>query len=347
MAAPSRVFRSTGWRRGLELRGRTLVIEIENVRDFPARARGAIVTVGNFDGVHLGHQHLLDRLCARADAAGAPALAITFDPHPATLLRPSEAPVPLVWREREVELLREAGATEVAVFRTGPWLLDLSAREFFDRVIREQLGARGLVEGPNFAFGHDRRGDVNILGQWCAEAGMDFEVVDGTRIDGQLVSSSRIRRELTVGSVEEAARLMGRPHRVRGQVGRGAGRGAGLGFPTANLVEIDALIPADGVYAALARVAGRGPSFPAACNIGPNPTFGEQGRKVEAHLLGFSGDLYGERVELDFIRRLRDTRRFSGKDELLRQVRADVDETRRVCLDVEQKAQEPRSGIVS
>jgi riboflavin kinase/FMN adenylyltransferase len=333
MAARSRVFRPTGRSRGLELRNRTLVIAIENVREFPARARGAYVTVGNFDGVHRGHQHLLGRLRARANAASAPALAITFDPHPAMLLRPEEAPVPLVWPEREIELLYEAGATEVGVFRTGPWLLDLSAREFFDRVIREQLGARGLVEGPNFAFGHDRQGDVTILREWCAEAGMDFEMVEGTRIDGQLVSSSRIRRELMAGSVEEADRLMGRPHRIRGLVGRGAGRGAGLGFPTANLVEIDTLIPADGVYAARAWVAGHGPAYAAACNVGPNPTFGEQGRKVEAHLLGFSGDLYGRRVELDFIGRLRDTRRFSGVDDLLRQVRADVEETRRVCTE--------------
>jgi riboflavin kinase / FMN adenylyltransferase len=219
------------------------------------------------------------------------------------------------------------------VFRTGPWLLDLSAREFFDRVIREQLGARGLVEGPNFAFGHDRRGDVTILGRWCAEAGIDFDVVEGTRIDGMLVSSSRIRRELGAGAVEEAARLMGHPHRIRGVVGRGAGRGAGLGFPTANLVEIDTLIPADGVYAARAWVDGREPAFPAACNVGPNPTFGEQRRKVEAHLVGFAGNLYGRRVELDFLKRLRDTRRFSGLEELLRQVRADIEETRRVCFE--------------
>src|SRR5262249_58260238 len=117
-------------------------------------------------------------------------------------------------------------------------------------------------------------------------------VVEGTRVDGELVSSSRIRRALVSGDVEEATRLMGRPHRMRGMVGRGAGRGAGLGFPTANLVEIDTLIPADGVYAARAFVDGLGPSYPAACNIGPNPTFGEQGRKVEAHLLGYSADLY-------------------------------------------------------
>jgi riboflavin kinase/FMN adenylyltransferase len=309
------------------------VILIENVREFPARARGAFVTVGNFDGVHRGHQALLSRLRSKADAAGAPALAITFDPHPATLLRPAEAPVPLVWPEREVELLYEAGATEVGVFRTGPWLLDLSAREFFDRVIREQFGARGLVEGPNFAFGHDRRGDVAVLRDWCAEEGLDFEIVEGTRIHGELVSSTRIRRALGAGAVEEATRLMGRPHRIRGVVGRGAGRGAGLGFPTANLGEIDTLIPLDGVYAARAFVDGRGPSYPAACNIGPNPTFGEPHRKVEAHLLGFTGDLYHRRVELDFLKRLRDTRRFSGLDELLRQVRADIEETRRVCLE--------------
>jgi riboflavin kinase / FMN adenylyltransferase len=310
-----------------------LVIVIENVRDFPARARGAFVTVGNFDGVHRGHQALLSRLCAKADAAGAPALAITFDPHPATLLRPAEAPVPLVWPEREIELLRQAGVTEVGVFRTGPWLLELSAREFFDRVIRQQLGAKGLVEGPNFAFGHDRHGNVTILRDWCAAAGIDFEVVEGTRIDGELVSSSRIRRALVSGAVEEATRLMGRPHRIRGVVGRGAGRGAGLGFPTANLVEIDTLIPADGVYAARAWVEGRGPFYPAACNIGPNPTFGEHGRKVEAHLLDFTGDLYERRLELDFEKRLRDTRRFPGLNELLSQLRADIDETRRVCLE--------------
>jgi riboflavin kinase/FMN adenylyltransferase len=308
------------------------VILIENVHGFPARARGAFVTIGNFDGVHLGHQALLRLLRARADAAGTTALAITFDPHPATLLRPAEAPVPLVWPEREVQLLSEAGATEVGVFRTGPWLLELSAPAFFDRVIRQQLAARGLVEGPNFAFGHDREGTVAVLRDWCAEAGIAFEVVEGTRIDGELVSSSRIRRALGSGAVEEATRLMGRPHRIRGEIGRGAGRGAGLGFPTANLAGIDTLIPADGVYAARAYVEGREPWYPTACNIGPNPTFGEDARKVEAHLIGFEGDLYDCRVELEFLRRLRPTRRFDGLDELIRQVRADIEETRRACL---------------
>jgi riboflavin kinase/FMN adenylyltransferase len=305
-------------------------IAIENIGNFPARARGAYVTVGNFDGVHRGHQRLLARLRTKADAAGVPALAITFDPHPVALLRPEKAPVPLVWPAREIELLRQAGATEVGVFRTGPWLLELSAHEFFERVIRDQLAARGMFEGPNFAFGHDRQGNVASLHDWCAQTEIDFEVVEETRIDDQLVSSSLIRQCLSEGRVEDAARFLGRPHRVRGVVAHGAGRGAGLGFPTINLTAIDVLIPADGVYAARAWIDGRGPAWPAACNIGPNPTFGEQVRKVEAHLVGFSADLYGQSVELDFLGHLRPTRRFASRDELLKQVRADVDQTRRV-----------------
>jgi riboflavin kinase/FMN adenylyltransferase len=316
--------------RKAEQRGKTSVITIENVRELPARARGTIVTIGNFDGVHRGHQRLLSRLRAKADAAGVTALAITFDPHPVALLRPDKAPVPLVWPEREIVLLEEAGATEVGVFRTGPWLLELSAREFFDQVICGQLAARGMVEGPNFAFGHDRLGNVAILGQWCAAAGIDFEVVEATFIGDQLVSSSLIRQSLAEGRVEEAARLLGRPHRIRGRVAHGARRGAGLGFPTVNLEEIDTLVPLEGVYAGLAWIEGRAPAWPAACNLGPNPTFGESARKVEAHLIGFSGDLYGKSVELDFLKRLRGTRKFSALDELLTQIRADVEETSRI-----------------
>jgi riboflavin kinase/FMN adenylyltransferase len=227
-------------------------------------------------------------------------------------------------------LLEQAGATHVAVFRTGPWLLELSAREFFDRVIREQLQARGIVEGPNFAFGHDRRGDVAILRDWCGKSGIDFEVVEPTEVDGRMVSSSLIRQCLSEGNVAEGARLLGRPHRIRGQVAHGAGRGAGLGFPTANLESIDTLVPLEGVYAGLTWVGGQGPAWPAACNIGPNPTFGETTRKVEAHLIGFTGDLYGKTVEFDFLERLRGTQKFSGLDELLGQIHVDIEETKKI-----------------
>ena len=307
------------------------VITIESFGDVPAKARGAYLAIGNFDGVHRGHAHLLARLRAVADLAEAPALALTFDPHPVALLRPDTAPVPLVWTDRKVELLKAAGATEVGVFRTGPWLLGMTAREFFDRVIVGQFAARGMVEGPNFGFGRDRGGDSALLAAWCREAGVAFEVASPTEDDGRIVSSSRIRKAIAEGRIDEATAMLGRPHRLRGIVTHGAARGAGLGFPTANLDRIDTLIPLDGVYAAHAFIDGVGPALAAAVHIGPNVTFGEQIRKVEAHLIDFSGDLYDRRIELDILRTLRPSRRFEGLDDLLAQIEIDVADARIVA----------------
>ena len=306
-------------------------IAIQDFERLPERARGAFVAVGNFDGVHRGHAHLLARLRSLADKAGVPALALTFDPSPATVLRPEASPVPLTWLDRRVELIEAAGATQVGVFQTGPWLLGLTAREFFDRVILGQVQAQGMVEGPTFGFGRDRGGDSALLGSWCQEVGIAFEVASPTDADGQIVSSSRIRKALTEGDAAAAITLLGHPHRIRGEVTHGAGRGAGIGVPTANLDGIDTLIPADGVYAAHAFIEGHGRAYPVACNIGPNPTFGEQDRKVEAHLIDFEGDLYGRSIELDFLERLRPTRRFEGLDDLLAQIARDVEQARAVC----------------
>ncbi|WZO98927.1 riboflavin biosynthesis protein RibF [Isosphaeraceae bacterium EP7] len=304
---------------------------LSRLEDVPALARGAYLAIGNFDGVHRGHARLIGRLRALADAAGVPAVAVTFDPHPVALLRPESAPVPLAWTDRNIELLEQAGASEVGVFRTGPWLLELTAREFFDRVIAGQFAAIGMVEGPNFGFGRARGGDTRQLSEWCADAGIALEVIPPTEVDGQLVSSSRIRADLAEGRVSEAAALLGRPHRIRGMVTHGAGRGAGLGVPTANLDEIDTIIPAHGVYAALAYIDGEGTPLPAACNVGPNPTFGEQEQKVEAHLIDFRGDLYGRTVHLDFLERLRGTRPFGGLEDLLTQIAADVERSRGIA----------------
>jgi riboflavin kinase / FMN adenylyltransferase len=304
------------------------VITLEDSETVPLKARGAFVAIGNFDGVHRGHAHLLDRLKARAQLAGVPALALTFDPPPVAVLRPEAAPAPLTWLTRRLSLMQSAGADEVGIFRTGPWLLGLTAREFFDRVILGQLGARGMVEGPTFGFGRDRGGDAEILRGWCLEAGLEFEVATPTEADGQIVSSTRIRKALADGEADLASRLLGRPHRIRGIITHGAGRGAGIGVPTANLDGIDTLIPDDGVYAGLALIEGQGPAIPAACNIGPNPTFGEQIRKVEAHLIDFDGDLYGRTVDLDILQRLRPTRRFAGLDDLIGQIKLDIERAR-------------------
>jgi riboflavin kinase / FMN adenylyltransferase len=307
------------------------VITLDSFAAVPARHRGAFLAAGNFDGVHRGHSHLIGRLRALADAAGAAALALTFDPAPEAILRPERAHVPLTWTARKVDLLKQAGATDVGVFRTGRWLLGLSAREFFDRVVLGQFAARGMVEGPTFGFGRDRGGDAQTLASWCAEAGLAFEIAAPTESGGQIVSSSRVRRLLDDGLADEAAALLGRPHRLRGTVARGFGRGAGLGFPTANLDGVDTQVPADGVYAARAFVDGRGPAVPAAAHIGPNATFGAVARTVEVHLIDFAADLYGRTLEVDVLQRLRPSRKFDGVADLVAQMRDDVDQARRVA----------------
>ncbi len=304
------------------------MITLETLDSISAKARGAFLAIGNFDGVHRGHAHLIRRLRALADRSNAPAIALTFDPHPIALLRPQTAPVPLVWTDRKVELLKEEGATDVGVFRTGPWLLGMTAREFFDKVIVGLFAAGGMVEGPNFGFGRDRGGDSRLLGEWCREAGMEFETDIPTETNGLLISSSRIRAALAEGKVTEAEAMLGRPHRIRGIVTHGAARGAGLGFPTANLDGIDTQIPLDGVYAAKAFIDGSTESVASAVHIGPNVTFGEQVRKVEAHLIDFDGDLYDHHIELDFIKNLRGSQKFSSLDELLAQIENDVAQAR-------------------
>lgn len=302
---------------------------LDSFDSVPAPLRGAFLAVGNFDGVHRGHAHLIARLRARASDADAPAVALTFDPPPASLLRPDSAPKPLSWIERKVELLKEAGADDVGVFRTGTWLLGLTAREFFDRVVIGQFAARGMVEGPTFGFGRDRGGDSALLKTWCAGSGLGFEVVAPTELDGRLISSSRIRAALAEGRADEVADLLGRPYRLRGRVVQGEGRGATIGFPTANLAGIDTQVPADGVYAARARIEGDPAWRASAAHIGPNATFGATDRTVEVHVIDFAGDLYGRTIELDVIDRLRPTRKFAGVDELIEQIESDVEEARR------------------
>lgn len=307
------------------------MITLTDLSPIPDRWRGGFLTIGNFDGVHQGHLALLRRLRSRADEAGAPAVAVTFDPHPVTLLRPGVVVPTLVPMPRRESLLREAGADEVATFRTGNWLLHLTAREFFDHVIVGQFAARGLVEGPNFAFGRDRGGNNPLLERWCREAGLSFEEVAPTTDGDGVISSTRIRKALAEGEADVARRLLGRPHRLEGMVVAGARRGRELGFPTANLAGVEAMIPADGVYAARAILPGQPEPRPAAVHIGPNATFDETARSVEAHILDFKGDLYGQPLALDLLARVRPTRRFEGIEALVAQIAEDVAQVRLIC----------------
>jgi riboflavin kinase / FMN adenylyltransferase len=298
---------------------------LHTLADFPESLRGGAVAIGNFDGVHLGHARLVERLRAMARRVGGPAVAFTFDPPPTRLLRPEAAPEPLIWTERKVELLAEMGVDATLIYPTDRALLELEPRQFFDRIVRQQLQAAAMVEGPNFFFGHNRSGNVEVLRKFCGECQMPFEVPEPVEFAGQIVSSSRIRNLVLEGRLDDAGALLGRPYRIRGTVVRGAGRGAQLGYPTANVADIDTLLPGEGIYAARARV--EDVWHPAAVSLGPNPTFGEGELKVEVYLIGFQGLLYGRQMEVDFLLRLREIRKFATVDALLEQMARDVAKT--------------------
>lgn len=299
---------------------------IRDLAQLPDELRGGAVAIGNFDGVHRGHARIVERLIAQARRVGGPAVVFTFDPHPVRLLRPESAPPPLTWTDRKAQLLVELGIDSMIAYPTDEPLLRLTAREFFDEIVRGRLDARAMVEGPNFFFGHERSGTIEVLREFTAAAGMQLEVVEPVVIDGDYVSSSRVRKLIAAGDVAGACHLLTRPYRIRGMVAHGAGRGAKLGFPTANVEAIDTLLPALGVYAGIAWVAGRG--WPAAINIGPNPTFGEHAHKVEVHLLDWHDSLYGEPLEVDFVAHLRAIQKFAGIDELRAQLARDLAATR-------------------
>jgi riboflavin kinase/FMN adenylyltransferase len=293
----------------------------------PVSCRGGAVAVGNFDGVHQGHAALMMALRREAQAVRGPAVALTFDPRPLELLRPSQVHPPLTTHAERARLLQQLGADHVVVVHIDRELLSLRADAFFAQVIQERFAARGVVEGVNFGFGRNREGNVGRLAELCRAAGIGLVVAPPVRVDGAVVSSSRVRAALLAGDVAAATQLLGRLYRLQGTVGVGQRRGRTLGFPTANLDHIETLVPADGVYAVVAHV--QGTPWPAAANIGPNPTFGETARKVEVHLIDFEGDLYDKPLAIDFVQRLRDTRPFAGVEDLKAQLQQDVEQARR------------------
>lgn len=302
---------------------------IRDLADLPATARGGAVAIGNFDGVHLGHLRIVRRLLERAKEVGGPAIVFTFDPHPVRILRPQECPPPLTWTKRKAQLLADQGVDLLVAYPTDETLLKLTAREFFDQIVRESLDAKAMVEGPNFFFGHNREGDVDVLRKFTAAAGMTLDVVEPYSLDAEtLVSSSLIRKLIAEGEVARAAELLSAPYRIRGMVTHGAGRGAKLGFPTANLEAVDTLLPSEGVYAGRAWL--DDVSHPAAIHLGPNPTFGEGGLKVEVHLIDYHETIYGSPLEVEFLERIRGIVKFEDQSALTKQLQSDIAAAREV-----------------
>jgi len=284
------------------------------------------LSIGNFDGVHRGHQAMLSRLVARARQDNLPCAVLTFDPHPLTLIRPNSVPAPLTTLEQRAALLRELGLNQVIAYPTDAALLEMSPAAFFEQILLQKLDIAGLVEGPNFLFGHHRAGTVDTLTTLCAQANRPLEIVQPVLVEGNWISSSAVRQALQAGQVKQAADFLGRPYSLTGTVVTGAQRGRTLGFPTANLSDVQTLIPTEGVYSGQAMVQQQ--LYAAAINIGPNPTFREERQKMEIHLLDFAGDLYGQLLTVEFLDHLRPVHRFDSVDALKAQLDIDLAKVR-------------------
>jgi riboflavin kinase/FMN adenylyltransferase len=267
-------------------------------------------------------------LVAEAKRVGGPAVIFTFDPHPLAILKPEWLPTPMTRIERKADLLDELGINALIAYPTDRRLLSLEPAEFFRQVVLDRLAARAMVEGPNFHFGKDRAGDVAVLRELCEGARISLDVVEPVAADGEIVSSSRVRKMIQDGDIRAANELLTQPYRLSGIVGRGAARGRQIGFPTANLEQIATVLPALGVYAGQVWVEAK--PFAAAVNIGPNPTFGESAIKAEVHLIDFADNLYDQSLSVDLLDRLRGIQPFSNVDALVTQLRQDVEHARMI-----------------
>ncbi len=305
---------------------------MEIIRDLawsPTLEQGSVVTVGEYDGVHRGHRTIVSEMHRLAAERGCATAVVTFDRHPATIVRPESAPLLLCDLDHKLELLAETGVDYTLVVEFTPEQAEVPAEVFARQVLVDCLQARAVVVGADFHFGKGRRGNVETLGVVGEEFGYEvigLPLVKHLTGEGEVISSTSIRAALSDGDVEKAHRLLGRPFEVRGVVTPGDRRGRTIGFPTANIpTTTDLQVPADGVYAAW-YIREDGKQYPAAVNIGKRPTFYDDADRslIEAHLIGFRGDLYGESAKVRFVRRLRGERKFEGLEALKEQLVKDV-----------------------
>ena len=307
---------------------------IRSAREQAESRNGAVVTVGTFDGVHRGHIEVLTRLDLAASQHDARSVLVTFDPHPLRIVRPEAAPPLLTTPAEKIEILAQTQLDRVVFLHFTPVLASYEPREFVEQILIGRLGMRHLVIGYDHGFGRGRSGDVDTLRSIARDVGFGIEVVAAVESDGEHVSSSRIRRLLQQGDVREAALALGRHYSLTGSVIRGEGQGRKLGFPTANLgvAHAEKLVPHEGIYAV--RAALRDRFVDGVLHLGPRPTFAGLPPSVELHLFDFDADIYGERVAVRFVDRIRDIARFDSVDALVRAMERDCDEARRLLTTV-------------
>ena len=297
--------------------------------DPPPRWHNPVLALGNFDGLHRGHMKIIDRVRQRAGERGGTPAAMTFEPHPPRVLRPDKAPSLLMTRDQKIEALGRSGMQGVALVTFTRDLSLWDPETFVKTVLVEWLHVAEVWVGANFLFGHDRAGTFSVLRTLGMRYGFRAEKIDPVRYKDFVVSSTRVRRLVSEGRVDEAGALLGHHYFIDGDVVPGAGRGREIGVPTANLVTPNELVPPGGVYATLATV--DGVVFPSVTNIGMRPTFGDVTTQViETHLLNVDRDLYGQTVRLSFVQRMRDERAFPDVDALRAQIDADVRSARRL-----------------
>ena len=297
---------------------------MEIIRDLEALARHPypVTAIGNFDGVHLGHRAILKAAIDRARAAGGTAFALTFDPLPAKLLVPERAPQLILTPEDKLELLRLSGIDGVIVLNFTLELSMLTPRDFIRDYLLGKIGAREVVVGHSVSFGHNRAGNAAVMVELGREFGFDTTVVGPVKVGGIEVSSTKVREMIREADLRSAAKLLGRYHFIHGTVIHGRERGRTIGFPTANIESETECIPPDGVYAT--RVVLDDGAYGSITNIGMRPTFSEKARSIEAHIFSFDRDIYGQRVKLDLIERIRPERKFDSAEALKNQIALDL-----------------------
>ena len=307
------------------------IVRLDARDAMPPEFRGAVIALGNFDGFHRGHQAVAGAALDWARAEGRPGIIATFDPHPVRYFAPNAPPFRLTTLDQRQDLFAAAGAQAMLVFHFDQTLAQTSAEQFVGDLLARQLGAAGVVTGEDFTFGQGRTGNVDVLAQLAAQAGMAARAVGPVAEHGEVVSSSRIRDALKAGDCQSAAELLTRPFAIRGTVQHGAKLGRTIGYPTANLELGSYLRPRYGIYAVTARLPD-GRIMPGAANLGIRPTFDPPVELLETYLFDYTGELYGHEIEVALRHHLRDEAKFDSLDELSAQMARDCDQARSLLL---------------